>query len=524
MARTSDLLSGTPTSKGASSRVRVAQEMARQELSDWSDQEFAQFVALGSPGYWLAYDAAAHARHARQIGHAEAMGETLSVATRVDPVRAVTEIAVYAQDRPLLFSRLAGGIAATGFTIADAKISPLSNGKVLDVFSVYDVNGNTGDVGDRQDRLTDMLNRSLAGTLTLSDVLSRRSTTLIGRTKVLPAPPRVLIDNDLSQTHNVIEVNGRDRPGLLYTLTATLNDIGVRVVSAKISTYGHRVVDVFYVTDHNGAKIVEGAWLHHIYVKLMDVLNRSDRPGRMSFGKSVATVGSLTLVSRVLGFIRDVMSAQILGAGIVADAAFVAFRLPNLFRRLFAEGAFSVAFVPLFSGTLEEEGQAAAAAFAEQAQAVMLLVLVPLTILAMIFMPGIMVVLAPGFRPGTERYDLAGHAVAHHLPVSCPDLAKRPAGRRAERAGQVLGLRRGADPVQPLFDPGVSADPLHADGRPLPCLGRGVGRRSAVPVDDARMPARGHPAAPAPSADDPDGETAIRVDGTCRARWGAQRS
>ena len=272
-ARTSDLLSGTPTSKGASSRVRVAQELARMELSDWSEQEFETFIALGSPGYWLAYDAAAHARHARQIGHAEAMGETLSVATRVDPARAVTEISVYAEDRPLMFSRLAGGIAATGFTIVDAKISPLSNGKVLDVFSVYDVNGNTGDVDNRHERLTEMLDRSLAGTLTLSDVLARRSTTLIGRTKVLPAPPRVLIDNDISQTHNVIEVNGRDRPGLLYALTATLNDIGVRVASAKISTYGHRVVDVFYVTDHNGAKIVEGAWLHHIYVKLMDVLN-----------------------------------------------------------------------------------------------------------------------------------------------------------------------------------------------------------------------------------------------------------
>ena len=127
----------------------------------------------------------------------------------------------------------------------------------------------------------------------------------------------------------------------------------------------------------------------------------------MSFGRSVATVGGLTLISRILGFIRDVMSAQILGAGPVADAAFVAFRLPNLFRRLFAEGAFSVAFVPLFSGTLEEDGQAKAADFAEQAQAVMLLVLAPLTILAIIFMPDIMIVLAPGFRPGTDRYDLA---------------------------------------------------------------------------------------------------------------------
>ena len=120
----------------------------------------------------------------------------------------------------------------------------------------------------------------------------------------------------------------------------------------------------------------------------------------MTFVRAVATVGSLTLVSRVLGFARDVLSAALLGAGPVADAALVAFRLPNLFRRLFAEGAFSVAFVPLFSGQLEDEGQEQAAKFAEQAQSVMLLVLVPLTILAIVFMPEVMRVLAWGFVPG----------------------------------------------------------------------------------------------------------------------------
>jgi putative peptidoglycan lipid II flippase len=127
----------------------------------------------------------------------------------------------------------------------------------------------------------------------------------------------------------------------------------------------------------------------------------------MTLARNIATVGSLTLISRVLGFARDLLSASLLGAGPVASAALVAFRLPNLFRRLFAEGAFSVAFVPLFSGQLEDEGQEQAAKFAEQAQAVMLLVLVPLTILAMIFMPEVMRVLAWGFVPGTQRFDLA---------------------------------------------------------------------------------------------------------------------
>ncbi len=80
----------------------------------------------------------------------------------------------------------------------------------------------------------------------------------------------------------------------------------------------------------------------------------------MSLLRSIATIGGLTAVSRVLGFIRDVLTAALLGTGPVADAFFVALRLPNLFRALFAEGAFSAAFVPLFVGTLQSEGRSQA--------------------------------------------------------------------------------------------------------------------------------------------------------------------
>src|SRR5262249_38142187 len=117
----------------------------------------------------------------------------------------------------------------------------------------------------------------------------------------------------------------------------------------------------------------------------------------MNFGRAVATVAGLTMVSRVLGFIRDVLTADILGAGASADAFFVAFKLPNFFRRLFAEGAFSVTFVPLFAKAAEAEGQAAAARFAEEAQAVMLAILIPFTGALLLFMPEVMLALAPGF-------------------------------------------------------------------------------------------------------------------------------
>ena len=110
------------------------------------------------------------------------------------------------------------------------------------------------------------------------------------------------------------------------------------------------------------------------------------------------------MLSRVLGFARDVMIAAILGAGPLADAFFVAFKLPNFLRRLFAEGAFNAGFVPLFAGTLEAEGKAAARAFAEQAQAILLAILVPLVIVVILAMPWVIAVMAPGFSHGGERY------------------------------------------------------------------------------------------------------------------------
>ena len=102
----------------------------------------------------------------------------------------------------------------------------------------------------------------------------------------------------------------------------------------------------------------------------------------MSLGRAVATVGSFTLLSRVVGFVRDIVLSAVLGSGAVADAFFVAFKLPNFFRRLFAEGAFSAAFVPLFSRELQDHGRAEALAFARQAHAALLLVLVPFSIAA----------------------------------------------------------------------------------------------------------------------------------------------
>jgi len=136
----------------------------------------------------------------------------------------------------------------------------------------------------------------------------------------------------------------------------------------------------------------------------------------LSFARSIATVGGLTMLSRLAGFARDILTAAVLGAGPVADAFFVALKLPNLFRRLFAEGAFSVAFVPLFSAELHRDGRKTAVAFAEEAMAVLLAVLIPFTALAVAAMPWLMHALAPGFADEPAKFDLAVHMARLTFP------------------------------------------------------------------------------------------------------------
>ena len=123
--------------------------------------------------------------------------------------------------------------------------------------------------------------------------------------------------------------------------------------------------------------------------------------------RSIATVGGWTMASRLLGFARDILIARVLGAGPEADAFFVAFRFPNLFRRLFAEGAFNAAFVPLYSRALTEHGRLVAGRFAEETLALMIAVLLGLTLLAEVSMPWLMVAIAPGFTGNAAKYALA---------------------------------------------------------------------------------------------------------------------
>lgn len=127
----------------------------------------------------------------------------------------------------------------------------------------------------------------------------------------------------------------------------------------------------------------------------------------MKLYRGFATVGGMTVISRVLGLVRDVLIAAVLGASSITDAFFVGFRVPNMFRRIFAEGAFNAAFVPLFTKRVHADGSKAARDFATLALSGLTVVLIVFVVLAEIAMPWLMLLLAPGFAEDPDKFHLA---------------------------------------------------------------------------------------------------------------------
>ncbi|HML11583.1 MAG TPA: [protein-PII] uridylyltransferase, partial [Stellaceae bacterium] len=241
-----DVMTGGATAGARDSRIAEAQDEVKKLLPEFTDEDFAAFVSRGYPFYWLSLDAETHARHARLMRSADRSGAPLSVETRIDPNRAVTEVTLYTADHAGLFSRIAGALAINGCNIVDAKIMTMSNGMALDTLWVQDRDSTPFDRPDKLAKLAFTFENVLTGDLK-PHIELERPPAFPSRMSVFTVPPRVLIDNQASQSYTVIEVNGRDRPGLLHELTRELTRLSLQVSSAKISTYGEKVVDVFYV-------------------------------------------------------------------------------------------------------------------------------------------------------------------------------------------------------------------------------------------------------------------------------------
>jgi len=270
-----DVISGGLTVEARDSRIATAQGAAHTLLPDFSDDDFAAFTSRGYPFYWLSLDAETHARHARLMRGADAAGAPLTVEKRVDHARAVTEVTLYTADHPGLFSRIAGALAVAGANIVDAKIMTMTNGMALDTLWVQDSDGCPFERPDKLAKLAFVFENVLTGDLKPHLELERPAP-YPSRTHVFTVPPRVLIDNQASGAHTVIEVNGRDRPGLLWEVTRELTRLSLQVSSAKISTYGEKVVDVFYVKNLFGHKVEHPQKLAEIRTNLEAVLAKGN--------------------------------------------------------------------------------------------------------------------------------------------------------------------------------------------------------------------------------------------------------
>jgi [protein-PII] uridylyltransferase len=255
-ARVAEVLAGGLSTTERDLRVERARHAAAAMLSDWPKEEIERFTALGYPGYWLSFDPETHARHARLVRDAEARQAPLTVETQPLPARAVTEVTVYCADHAGLFSKISGALAVAGASIVDARIHTMTNGMALDTFWIQDAAGGTFERPDRLARLAVLIEQALSGRIRLAAEIRKLSKVLIGgRMRAIHVPPRVVIDNHASHTHTVLEVNGRDRPGLLHDVTAAISEQGLQIASAHVTTYGVRAVDVFYVKDVFGLKV-----------------------------------------------------------------------------------------------------------------------------------------------------------------------------------------------------------------------------------------------------------------------------
>jgi [protein-PII] uridylyltransferase len=279
--RTEEVLAGAPAGGNVQARVEAAQRALAERLAHWPKDAVEAHLARGYPAYWLSLDADTQARHAEIVRAAEAAGEPLALDLRADPKRRVTEVTIYTPDYAGLFAQIAGGMALAGVNIVDARIFTLTNGWALDTFFVQDAEGGPIERREQIARLKTRIADCLAGTVRPARELKGRES-LPKRALVFEVPVRVVVDNAASRYFTVVEVNARDRPGLLHDVTRAITDSGLQIHSAKISTFGERVVDVFYVKDVFGMKVEHQAKQDQIKANLLAALGAAEAPPAVS--------------------------------------------------------------------------------------------------------------------------------------------------------------------------------------------------------------------------------------------------
>lgn len=270
---TEPVITGGFSESNRNLRVARAQAAFRAELPKWDSATLDAYLGRHYPTYWLQTDLAHQVAHARFISDAEAQGRALATTSRTDPKRGITELTVFAPDHPKLLAVIAGACASAGAHIVDAQISTTTDGRALDTISLTRAFEQDEDELRRAERIAGAIQKSLSGEIRLPEVVAKK---IPKRPRAFTVEPEVTLNNSWSNRHTVVEVSGLDRPGLLYGLTQTLSRLNLNIASAHIATFGERAVDVFYVTDLMGAKIMGAARHSAIRRALLQVLDADD--------------------------------------------------------------------------------------------------------------------------------------------------------------------------------------------------------------------------------------------------------
>ena len=243
---------------GHKQRGRQEQVEARQQqLSEglpWKASAVRAHAKRLPDSYWIAEPAEWQHANALQVAAAEAhFGEAEpSVIAAPDPVSGMTRVSIFAPDRPGLFYRIAAALSGAGASIVDARIHTTRDGMALDNLLVTDGRGKAYDDARLRKRLANAVGAALRAedqpTLPALDAVP-------GRELAFKVAPRVLVSDQASNRTTVVEINARDRPGLLARLAHVIHAAGYQLHSAHIATYGERAVDVFYLTGSKGRKL-----------------------------------------------------------------------------------------------------------------------------------------------------------------------------------------------------------------------------------------------------------------------------
>ncbi len=231
-----------------------AKKALRAALPDWPRNDLRTETARHYPPYWQGLHITAHLVFARLLRDLVATDDpgAILIDLHPDPDRAATRACIVMTDHPGIFARLAGALALVGANVVDARSYTTKDGYVTGAFWIQDGDGAPYEA-ERLPRLTRMIHRTLKGEILPREALVSRDR-IRKREKAFRVPTHIAFDNDGSDIYTIIEVDTRDRPGLLYDLARTLAASNVYIANAVIATFGEQVVDTFYVKDMFGLK------------------------------------------------------------------------------------------------------------------------------------------------------------------------------------------------------------------------------------------------------------------------------